>query len=297
MTSTTISVKEPLENLAIAEPGERDQDDPEQAPVSRWVLCAVSVGLMAACFIQDPGRLVRGTSLTLDTNPTELMGRALQLWRPGFQFGQVADQASGYLFPVGPFFAVGHWLHIPTWSIERLWIGVIFVAAFWGLIRLAEAMSIGTRWARVVGGLAYCLVPALIVQGGNPAAMMPAAMLPWIMLPLVRCSVEGGSPRRAAAWSGVAVALMGGINAAVALAVLPAPLLYLLTRRPRPRRLITWWVVAVFLSTFWWVVPLILQGHYGLTSFRLRKLRGRRPRPLRLLKRFSAPPIGSATTS
>ena len=122
------------------------------------------------------------------------MGRALHLWRPGFQFGQVADQTFGDSFPVGPFFAVGHWLHIPACFLERLWLGVIFVVAFWGLIRLTEAMSIGTRWGRVVGGLAYCLAPALIVQGGNPAAMMPAAMLPWIMLPLVRCSVEGGSP-------------------------------------------------------------------------------------------------------
>ena len=262
MTST--ATKEPLENLATSQPDERDQDNPKEAAVSRWLLCAVSVVLMAACFSQDAGRLVRGTSLTLAVNPTELMGRALHLWRPGFQFGQVADQAFGYLFPVGPLFVVGHWLHIPAWCLERLWLGVIFVAAFWGLIRLTEAMSIGTRWARVAGGLAYCLAPALIVQGGNPAGMMPAAMLPWIMLPLVRCSVEGGSPRRAAAWSGVAVALMGGINAAATLAVLPAPLLYLLTRKPRPRRLITYWVAAVFLSTFWWVVPLILQGHYGL---------------------------------
>ena len=262
MTSTT--TKEPLENLATLEPDERDKDDPKQVPVNRWLLCAVSVGLIAACFSQDAGRLVRGTNLTLVINPTELMGRALHLWRPGFQFGQVADQTFGYLFPVGPFFAVGHWLHIPAWCLERLWLGVIFVVAFWGLIRLTEAMSIGTRWGRVVGGLAYCLAPALIVQGGNPAAMMPAAMLPWIMLPLVRCSVEGGSPRRAAAWSGVAVALMGGINVAATLAVLPAPLLYLLTRSPRPRKLITCWVVAVFLSTFWWAVPLILQGHYGL---------------------------------
>ena len=264
MTSTTTSVRDPLENLATSEPDERDRDGPEQVPVSRWVLCAVSVGLVAAGFSQDPGRLIRGTSLTLGINPTELMGRALHLWRPGFQFGQVSDQTFGYLFPVDIFFAVGHWLHIPVWCLERLWIGVIFVAAFWGLVRLTEAMSIGTRWTRVVGGLAYCLAPALIVQGGNPAAMMPAAMLPWIMLPLVRCSVEGGSLRRAAAWSGVAVALVGGINAAATLAVLPAPLLYMLTRRPRPRRLITYWVVAVFLATFWWVVPLILQGHYGL---------------------------------
>jgi arabinofuranan 3-O-arabinosyltransferase len=218
---------------------------------------------MAACFAQDPGRLVHETNLTLAINPTELMGRALHLMQPGFQFGQVGDQTSGYLFPIGPFFAVASWLHIPAWCAQRLWIGFIFIAAFWGLVRLAEAMYMGTRGSRVVGGLAYCMAPAFVALGGNPAAMMPAALLPWIMLPLVRSSVEG-MPRRAAARSGVAIALIGGVNVAATLAVLPAPFLFLLTRKSRPRGLLAWWVVAVGLATFWMVVPLILQGHYGL---------------------------------
>ena len=72
MTSTT--TKEPLENLATLEPDERDKDDPKQVPVNRWLLCAVSVGLIAACFSQDAGRLVRGTNLTLVINPTEVDG-------------------------------------------------------------------------------------------------------------------------------------------------------------------------------------------------------------------------------
>jgi len=218
---------------------------------------------MVSCFTQDPGRLVQETSLTLALEPLAWMGRAFHLWQPGFQFGQVVNQTSGYLFPIGPFFAVAKWLHLPAWWAQRLWIGFVFIAAFWGLVRLSEAMSIGTRWSRVVGGVAYCLAPVLVVQGGNPAAMMPGALLPWIMLPLVRSSVEG-LPRRAAARSGVAIAFIGGVNVAATLAVLPAPLLYLLTRKSRPRGLLAWWLVAVGLANFLWVVPLILQGHYGL---------------------------------
>ena len=263
MTSAVESFQEPLDNLVPSERDERGPDDLRQLPVSRWVLGGVSVALVAACFSQGPGRLAQETSLTLALEPAAFMGQALHLWLPGFQFGEVINQKSGYLFPIGPFFAFAHWLHIPAWSIQRLWIGFIFVAAFWGLVRLTEAMCIGTRWSRVVGGLAYCLTASFVTLGGNPAAMMPAAMLPWIMLPLVRCSAVG-SPRRAAAWSGVAVALIGGVNAAATLAVLPAPLLYLLTRKSRPRGLLPWWVLVVILSTFLWAVPLILQGHYGL---------------------------------
>jgi len=263
MTSAVESDEESLEDLVASERPARDPEDTTQRPVSRWVLAAVSVGLMAACFSQNPGRLAQETSLTLVLQPIGLMGRALHLWQPGFQFGQLDNQTWGYLFPIGPFFAIVSWLHVPAWWAQRLWVGFVFIAAFWGLVRLSEAMCIGTRWSRVIGGVVYCLMPWFVVQGGNPAAMMPGALLPWIMLPLVRSSTEG-MPRRAAARSGVAIAFVGGVNVAATLAVLPAPLLYLLTRRSRPRGLLPWWLVAVALANFLWVVPLILQGHYGL---------------------------------
>ena len=65
--------------------------------------------------------------------------------------------------------------------------------------------------------------------------------------------------------SGLAVALMGGVNATVVVAVLPVAAIWLLTRQPGPRRraLIGWWVVAVGAACFWWLAPLILTS--GLT--------------------------------
>ena len=250
-------------NVGSSDRLEQTPNDLRGGPISSLLLGVVSIGIVAACFSQAPGRLVAETNDTVALQPVELMGSALHLWQPGFQFGQMIDQTWGYLFPIAPFFALAHWLHLSTWWTQRLWIGCIFAAAFWGLVRLTEAMSIGTRWSRIVGGLVYSMAPMFVALGGNPAAIMPGALLPWIMLPLVRCCVENRSPRRSAAWSGVAVALIGGVNVAATLAVLPAPILYLLTRRARPRGLFPWWLVAMGLATFLWVVPLFLQGHYG----------------------------------
>ena len=89
-------------------------------------------------------------------------------------------------------------------------------------------------------------------------------LLPWVLRPLVVGS-ETGSPRRAAAKSGVAIALMGGVNATVVLSALPIAVIWLWTRQPGPRRrsLLGWWVICVVLACFWWSVATLLQGKYG----------------------------------
>ena len=52
-----------------------------------------------------------------------------------------------------------------------------------------------------------------------------------MLLPLV-IGAERGSPRRAAALSALAIAMVGGVNAAATAAVLPLGALWLLTRTP-----------------------------------------------------------------
>jgi arabinofuranan 3-O-arabinosyltransferase len=59
----------------------------------------------------------------------------------------------------------------------------------------------------------------------------PTAVAPWVLLPLVLGSVAG-SARRAALMSALAVAMVGGVNAAATFAVLPLGALWLVTRSP-----------------------------------------------------------------
>jgi arabinofuranan 3-O-arabinosyltransferase len=231
------------------------------------------IGLVACClllaalpFVTAPGNVIADTKLDLAIDPVRFLTRALTLWDPQ-QFGQLQDQAAGYLFPMGPFFALGRAAALDPWVIQRLWIGAVCVAAFLGTVRLAARVGIVTPWAQVAAGLAYALSPAaLTLLGELSSEFLPAAMLPWILLPLVDAA-RGGARGRAAARSATAVALCGGVNAAATFAVLVPAVLYLATvPRPAPRwRILAWWAPAVVLATWWWSVPLLLLSKYGVS--------------------------------
>lgn len=225
------------------------------------IAAAAVVGVV---FAQAPGRLVADTKLDLAVDPAGLMGRALHVWDAQSAFGGVPNQAVGYLFPMGPVFALGRALSVPAWVVQRAWLSLILVVALVGVVRLGRALGIGSETTRIVAGAAYALAPAAAALAGTSAHLLPAALLPFALIPLVRGAREG-SERRAGARSGLAVAAMGGVNAATVVAVLPAPALFLLTRRrgARRRRLGAWWVLAVALATAWWVWALMFQARYG----------------------------------
>jgi arabinofuranan 3-O-arabinosyltransferase len=230
----------------------------------RLVAFSLMLAVLPVC--TAPGRIIADTKLDLAIDPGRFLARALTLWDPQ-QFGQLQDQAAGYLFPMGPFFWAGHAAGLEPWVVQRLWISAVAVTAFLGTVRLAERLGIGSPWTRIAGGLAYAASPAaLALLGGLSAEFLPAALLPWILLPLVTAA-RGGRPGRAAARSALAVALAGGINGAATAAVLLPAVLYILTlSRPAPRwRILAWWCPAVVAATLWWTVPLALLSRYGVS--------------------------------
>ncbi|PZS24192.1 MAG: hypothetical protein DLM54_00030, partial [Acidimicrobiales bacterium] len=236
----------------------------------RWAVAASSAMLMAACLAQSPGRITADTKLDLAVDPLHLLGRVLHLWDPRAGFGQLQNQAQGYLFPMGPFFALARAVGLPTWTAQRLWIGLLLAVACAGAIRLADELTIGNRATRVAGGLAYALSPYVVILVGPLSGLvLPAALAPWAVIPLVRGS-RSGPPATAAARSGVAIALMGAVNAGATIGALALPALWLATRRSGPRRraLARWWLLAVALTCAWWLGSGLVEGRYGFDFLR-----------------------------
>ena len=238
--------------------------DLRSKPLSRWFLAGLAAFFLVLTFIQAPGLIIDDTKLPVIMAPLAWMQSTLHLWNPTVASGSVQSGNFGYLFPMAPFFELMRIAHVPVWCAERVWLALLLTIGAWGVVRLAEALRIGKQWARLLGALAYCVAPLVVDWAALSAALLSIVLLPWVLQPLVVGS-KTGSPRRAAAKSGVAIALMGGVNATLIISALPLAIIWLLTREPGPRRksLIGWWVVCVVLACFWWTVATLLQGKYG----------------------------------
>lgn len=225
-----------------------------------WVLVVFAIALVAFA-VHDPGRLTFDTKLGVNIDPAGFYRRLLDLWNPLEWFGGLQDQYIGYVFPMGAFSLLGKVIGLPVWLVERLWMALLVTAGFWGLVRLAERLRIGGPRSRLVAGAVFALWPTYtILIGSTSAAVVPGLLAPWAVLALTK-----GTPRVAAARSGLVVLAMGGVNAVSTIAALGLPALFLLTRPPGPRRrkLLLYWPIAVLLASSWWLIPLFFQKAYG----------------------------------
>ncbi|OIJ99267.1 coagulation factor 5/8 type domain-containing protein [Streptomyces sp. MUSC 14] len=235
-------------------------------PRRRRTLLGFWAVVFLAFLAPSPGKTTFETKLEVALDPMKFLGDLGHLWHAQAGFGGITDQYVGYAFPSLPYYALMHAAHVPVWLAERLWLSIIVSTAFWGALRLAERLAVGTAPSRFLGAVAYALWPTFtIVVGSTSAAALPGAVLPWVLLPLTS---PARSVRITAARSALLVPFMGGVNAVSTLASLLPVGLYLVSRpgneqRRRKWSLIAWWSGCVTLATLWWVVPLFLLRAYG----------------------------------
>ncbi|MFC4910368.1 alpha-(1-_3)-arabinofuranosyltransferase domain-containing protein [Actinomadura gamaensis] len=239
--------------------------DPRLRDRLRLLVCCLALTALAVC--AEPGLLLADTKIDMVLDPGAFLGRALHLW-DAEQFGQLQNQAAGYFVPMGPFYWLGHAAGMPAWIVQRLWFALLMCAALLGVRALAARLEVGGPTTRLAAGMAYALSPhALSSLGQNSWEYLPLAMLPWTVVPLATAARRDGGRIRAAARSGLAAGLCGGINGTATVAVLVVPFLFLLTRPRGTRRfrLLAWWTVATACAVGWWLVPLVLTGRYGFS--------------------------------
>ncbi|UPW11894.1 alpha-(1-_3)-arabinofuranosyltransferase [Gordonia terrae] len=219
------------------------------------------------CLLQSPGRIAADTKLDLTANPLGFLARAAHLWTPNAPMGQVQNQAYGYFFPHGAFYALGDLLALPPWIVQRLWWAVLLTVGFVGIVRLAETLRLGSPASRIIAAVVFVLSPRVLTTLGSISSeTLPMMLAPWVLVPVVRAldtRADDDAPPlwREAARTAAAVALMGAVNAVATLAALGVAVLWWLLHSPRDRRwrrFGAWTTVGLALACAWWVVPLLI---------------------------------------
>ncbi len=233
------------------------------APLSRRWLWVAAAAALILTFAQSPGQISPDTKLDLTANPLRFLSRAFNLWNSELPFGQAQNQAYGYLFPHGTFFLAGDVLGLPGWVTQRLWWALLLVVGFWGLLRVAEVLGIGTHTSRIIAAAAFALSPRVLTTiGAISSETLPMMLAPWVLLPVILALRGNHSVRVMAARSAGAIALMGAVNAVATVTGCLAAVIWWAAHRPNRLwlRFTAWWLPCALLAVLWWVVALVLLG-------------------------------------
>ncbi|MEZ5212525.1 alpha-(1-_3)-arabinofuranosyltransferase family protein [Gordonia sp. (in: high G+C Gram-positive bacteria)] len=243
---------------------------PRDRLLTRRDLALAALVALVVSFAQAPGRIAPDTKLDLTADPFGFLSRALHLWSPDAPMGQIQNQAYGYFFPHGLFFALGDLAGLPGWVTQRLWWALLLTVGFAGLVRLAEALRVGSYPSRLLAAAIFATSPRVLTTLGSISSeTLPFMLAPWVLVPMVR-ALDAADTRplwQNALRSACAVALMGAVNAvatAAAAGVAAAWWLFGLLRRDsdlgRRLRFGAWWALGLALACLWWLVPLLLMS-------------------------------------
>jgi len=217
-----------------------------------------------------PGVVTSDTKTYLYLDPGRFLSQVAYMWNPTVGLGTVTHEYIGYLWPMGPFYALTSALHVPLWVSQRLWLGAILFAAGAGILFLAKVLELHGP-GRLVAALAFMLSPYFLQYSGRISVLLlPWAGLPWLIAFVVLAVRRGGW--RWPALFALVVVSVGAVNASSIIYVGVAPALWLpyavLAEHDATWRRVGSTALKVGVLTIgcslWWIVGLALEGAFGV---------------------------------
>ena len=202
--------------LTLTRPAEveRTQRPTRRARVATWVAHLVLAGVAyVPLLLTAPGEVGADDKLYLYLHPASFMAQVASMWDPSVDMGTVTHQYIGYLFPMGPYYALMQWLVRADVGGPALWTGSILFAAGAGVLFLLRTLSRpGDGPARGSLDMAHrgghrrrwsprwptcCRPTCCRTRPGSRRSSCPGSGLPW-MLGLVARALDAGGWRHAA---------------------------------------------------------------------------------------------------
>jgi arabinofuranan 3-O-arabinosyltransferase len=248
---------------------------------------AITLGFVAFSFAlafwQRPGWATSDTKIDLHVDPGRFLSFVASVWTQTTDLGEVhSAQYSGYLWPMGPFYAALHAIGIGAWVTERIWLGALFALSAWGMLKLLDVLIGRPRGVAHIVATAFFVVNpyTTVFTARTTITLLGYAALPWLLLITYHGVHSMGSARPWRGWRGwwwaAAFALIltstgGGVNAAVVGWMLVGPLVLAIYEpvigNARWRDALGFLArVAVLgvLASLWWIVPLLVHVRYGI---------------------------------
>jgi arabinofuranan 3-O-arabinosyltransferase len=244
----------------------------------RWDLLGI-LGFALLVYIPvlltSPGRIEADTKAYLYLDPGRLLQRASSIWDPSIAMGTLSHQQIGYLFPMGPYYwLMETGLGIPAWVAQRIWLGSLLFIAGLGVRYLLRTLGL-RGWGVGVAVLAYTFTPYVLGYAGFASMLLgPWVALPWWIAIAARALRRGGWYYPAL--FALSVQLVGSLNGSALFFGLVGPAMWVLFAVIVVKES-TWgraWSVTwragllTFLTSLWWLGPLVIEGKYGLNILR-----------------------------
>jgi arabinofuranan 3-O-arabinosyltransferase len=217
-----------------------------------------------------PGVVTPDTKTYLYLDPGRFLAQVAFMWNPTVGLGTVTHEYIGYLLPMGPFFGILAFFHVPIWVAQRLWLGTILFAAGLGILYLSRVLRLRGP-GPIVAALAYMLSPYFLQYAGRISVIL----LPWAGLPFLLAftilAVRRGGWRMPALFA-IVIALVSGINATAIIYVGVVPILWIIyavvvlreaTWRQAIRAALRIGLLSLF-ACLWWIAGLMVEAGYGV---------------------------------